>query len=117
MFGFIGNIGPWELVLILLIALIIFGPGKLPEVAKGLGKAVNQFKNASSGLQKEFQEAIKDTEQLVDPPKTIVNEPEVVKAAATTDPEIIKTASNTEPDAAQVSKEEGTAEPKSDKLN
>ncbi|NLG33033.1 MAG: twin-arginine translocase TatA/TatE family subunit, partial [Syntrophomonadaceae bacterium] len=33
MLGFIGNIGPWELVLILLIALIVVGPGKLPEVA------------------------------------------------------------------------------------
>lgn len=57
-----GNIGPWELVLILLIALIVFGPGKLPDVAKGLGKAVNEFKNASSGIQKQFQDALKEDE-------------------------------------------------------
>jgi sec-independent protein translocase protein TatA len=53
------NIGPWELLLILFIALIVFGPGKLPEVAKGMGKAVKEFKQASTGIQKQFEEAIK----------------------------------------------------------
>ncbi|MEN6391320.1 MAG: twin-arginine translocase TatA/TatE family subunit [Syntrophomonas sp.] len=53
-----GSIGPWELVLILVVALFVFGPNKLPEVAKGLGKAVNEFKNASMGIQKQFQEAL-----------------------------------------------------------
>jgi TatA/E family protein of Tat protein translocase len=48
MFGFIGNIGPWELIFILLIALIVVGPGKLPEVAKGIGKATREFKKATS---------------------------------------------------------------------
>lgn len=82
MLGFIGNIGPWELVLILVIALIIFGPGKLPDVAKGLGKAVNQFKNASSGIQKQFQDAINDVEE---PPAT-------AKAQVSANPEIVKEA-------------------------
>jgi sec-independent protein translocase protein TatA len=59
MFGFIGNIGPWELVFILVIALIVVGPGKLPEVAKSMGKAVNEFKKTTSGVKKEFQDAIK----------------------------------------------------------
>lgn len=53
------NIGPWELLLILFIALIVFGPGKLPEVAKGIGKAMKEFKQASTGIQKQFEEAIK----------------------------------------------------------
>ena len=44
------NIGPTELLFILVLALIIFGPGKLPEVAKGLGKAVSDFRRASQGL-------------------------------------------------------------------
>ena len=117
MFGFIGNIGPWELVLILLIALIIFGPGKLPEVAKGLGKAVNQFKNASSGLQKEFQDAIKDSEPPVEPAKTAVSDPAMAKAVGTGDPEIVKDASSTVPDAAQESQEDSAADAKPDKLN
>ena len=44
------NIGPTELLFILVLALIIFGPGKLPEVARGLGKAVSDFRRASQGL-------------------------------------------------------------------
>jgi sec-independent protein translocase protein TatA len=55
----LGNIGPWELALILLIAIIFFGPSKLPDIAKGLGNAVNEFKQASSGSQKQFQDAMK----------------------------------------------------------
>lgn len=44
MFG----IGPWELVLILIIALVIFGPGKLPEIGQALGKGVKEFRRATS---------------------------------------------------------------------
>ncbi|MEA4926483.1 MAG: twin-arginine translocase TatA/TatE family subunit [Syntrophomonadaceae bacterium] len=46
MFGFIGNVGPWELILVLVIVLVIFGPGKLPKVGESLGKALQNFKNA-----------------------------------------------------------------------
>jgi len=69
MFGFIGNIGPWELVFILAIALIVVGPGKLPEVAKSMGKAVNEFKKSTSGVKKEFENAIK-----FDDPPVVKNE-------------------------------------------
>jgi len=44
------NIGPMELILILVLALIVFGPKKLPEIAKGLGKAISDFQKASQGL-------------------------------------------------------------------
>lgn len=44
MFG----IGAMELVVILVLALIIFGPGKLPEVGKAIGKGVREFKKATS---------------------------------------------------------------------
>jgi sec-independent protein translocase protein TatA len=54
-----GNIGPWELILILLIALIVVGPGKLPDVARSLGKGLNEFKKATSGMRKEFEDAVK----------------------------------------------------------
>jgi sec-independent protein translocase protein TatA len=50
MFG----IGPWELILILGIALVIFGPGKLPEVGKSLGKGLKEFKKASEGFKEEI---------------------------------------------------------------
>ncbi|MHB9148371.1 MAG: twin-arginine translocase TatA/TatE family subunit [Candidatus Amoebophilus sp.] len=39
---------PTELIIILVIALIIFGPGKLPELGKSLGKGINEFKAATN---------------------------------------------------------------------
>ncbi|BAS26642.1 twin-arginine translocase TatA/TatE family subunit [Limnochorda pilosa] len=41
--------GPMELVIILVIALLIFGPGKLPQVGKAIGKGMRDFKEALSG--------------------------------------------------------------------
>lgn len=38
-----------ELVLILVIALVVFGPGKLPEVGKALGKGIQEFRKATTG--------------------------------------------------------------------
>lgn len=52
------NIGPWELGLILLVALIVVGPGKLPEVAKSIGQGINEFKKVTNGYKKEFQAAM-----------------------------------------------------------
>jgi len=43
-------IGPWEIALILLIVLILFGPKKLPELAKSVGQAVREYKRASEGI-------------------------------------------------------------------
>ena len=43
---FEGLFQPMHLIVILFIVLLIFGPGKLPEVGKGLGKAIREFKNA-----------------------------------------------------------------------
>lgn len=48
--GIMFGIGMQELVLILVIALIILGPKKLPDVAKSLGKALNEFKRATSDI-------------------------------------------------------------------
>ncbi len=44
-----------ELILILIIALIIFGPGKLPEVGKAIGKSVREFKKATNEIKQEFE--------------------------------------------------------------
>lgn len=51
MFG----IGPWELVLILAIALVVFGPGKLPEVGKALGNGLKEFRKASDNIKDEVR--------------------------------------------------------------
>ncbi|MBI3750986.1 MAG: twin-arginine translocase TatA/TatE family subunit [Chloroflexi bacterium] len=47
---FLGNIGAPELIIIVVIALIIFGPGKLPEVAQSLGRGVREFRKAASDV-------------------------------------------------------------------
>jgi sec-independent protein translocase protein TatA len=48
-------IGPWEIALILAIVLIIFGPKKLPQLAKSVGDAIKQYKDASEGKISEQQ--------------------------------------------------------------
>lgn len=47
---FIGNIGAPELIIIAIIALVIFGPGKLPEVAQSLGRGVREFRKAATDV-------------------------------------------------------------------
>jgi sec-independent protein translocase protein TatA len=43
--------GPWELILLLVIVLIIFGPGKLPDIGQAVGKGIREFRRASSDLE------------------------------------------------------------------
>jgi TatA/E family protein of Tat protein translocase len=45
------NIGPVELVIILVIALLVIGPGKLPDVGSALGKSIREFRKAASDVQ------------------------------------------------------------------
>jgi sec-independent protein translocase protein TatA len=58
-----GSIGMPELVIIFVIALIIFGPRKLPELGKSLGRSLNEFKKASNDLQNTLEQEIKLEEQ------------------------------------------------------
>lgn len=44
--GFIGGIGPWELAIILVIVLILFGAGRLPQVFQQFGKGIKEFRDA-----------------------------------------------------------------------
>ena len=60
MFG--GGIGMSELLVVLVIVLVIFGAGKLPEIGKGLGKGIRNFKRATSGLD-DIEGTLKDTEK------------------------------------------------------
>ncbi|KUG04701.1 twin-arginine translocation protein tata [hydrocarbon metagenome] len=56
MFGLIGNFGPWELALVLVIVLIIVGPGKLPQVGQSVGKALQNFRKAKDEDLEELKE-------------------------------------------------------------
>src|ERR1700704_5574283 len=52
------GMGPMELLLIVVLALIVFGPAKLPEIMGQVGKAVNDFRRATSNLSEEFNRTI-----------------------------------------------------------
>jgi sec-independent protein translocase protein TatB len=54
------NIGGLEIIMVLLVALIVLGPTKLPDAARQLGKAVTELRRISSGFQRELREAIQD---------------------------------------------------------
>jgi sec-independent protein translocase protein TatA len=57
---FLGNMGVPEIVLILLVILIFFGAKKIPELARGLGKGIREFKDASKEIKSEIEEGIKE---------------------------------------------------------
>ena len=75
-----GSLGLPELVVIFVIALIVFGPRKLPELGRSLGKSINEFKKASTELQNTLEQEIKLEEQKeekakaasVTPPPTVL---------------------------------------------
>jgi len=48
----LGVFGPWQVILIVAVVLLMFGGKKIPELMKGLGKGVKEFKDASSGADK-----------------------------------------------------------------
>ena len=48
------NLGPWEILLILIVILILFGARRLPELARGLGKGINEFRDAIDSSKKEI---------------------------------------------------------------
>jgi len=58
-----GNLGMGELIVIFTIALLIFGPRKLPELGKSLGKSIAEFKKASNELRNTLEEEIRLEEQ------------------------------------------------------
>ncbi len=58
---FAGFFGGWEIVLILAVVLILFGAKKLPELAKGLGQGIKEFKKATREVSDELNSAMADT--------------------------------------------------------
>ena len=60
-----GNLGFQEIILIFVIALIIFGPRKLPEIGKTLGKSLAEFKKATNDLKQSWEEEVRvESEKL-----------------------------------------------------
>lgn len=59
LFVLLGMMGPWSIVLVVVIVLILFGGRKIPELMKGLGQGVKEFKDASKESEKEKKEESK----------------------------------------------------------
>jgi sec-independent protein translocase protein TatA len=49
-----GNIGPWEIILLLLLALLLFGAKRLPEIGRSLGSGMKEFKDSVSGVKQDM---------------------------------------------------------------
>lgn len=87
--NFLG-LGPGELLLIMLLALIVFGPGKLPEIGAGIGKAMGEFRRASTDITREITRELQVDVQPQEPRRAapaawappVAAEPEVPPAVS-----------------------------------
>ena len=92
-----GNLGMPELMMILVLALLLFGPKKLPEIGKQVGKALGEFKRASNDLKRTIEDEMEKASsglKIDDSPP-----PDAAKAEAAT-PEVPKAAAPVNADAA-----------------
>lgn len=53
--GSLGVVGPWQIVLIVVVLLLMFGGKKIPELMKGLGQGIKEFKDASKGTEEKSE--------------------------------------------------------------
>ena len=85
----LGPIGAQELIIIFVIALIVFGPRKLPQLGKSLGRSIGEFKRASNELRSTLEQEIRVEEtrkEIMEPIETISNEAkEAIKKATQLD--------------------------------
>jgi len=59
-FAFVEGIGGPELLMIMFVILLLFGANRLPDLARGFGKAVREFKKATSGVEQEVRRAMEE---------------------------------------------------------
>ena len=57
------GIGPWEILVILFVIILIFGGKKLPELARGLGLGLKEFKKATKDIKDEVENTVKDLDE------------------------------------------------------
>jgi sec-independent protein translocase protein TatA len=68
---FAAMLGGWEIVLILAVVLILFGARKLPELARGLGQGIREFKKATREVTDEINSAVDDTSPPAQQPRKL----------------------------------------------
>ena len=76
-----GSIGMPEMIIILVVALIIFGPRKLPELGRSLGRSINEFKKASNELRSTLEDEIRVEERKEQQSKVEAEQKSAVTAA------------------------------------
>ncbi len=92
------GIGLPEMALIFILALLVFGPKKLPEIGKTLGKTIRGFQDASKEFEQEFKRAAESIEEVVkEEPLKATLEPPAQLAAAAEIPEATLAAMSEEP--------------------
>ncbi len=64
-FAFLPNLGGAEIFLIVLFVLIFFGAKKIPELARGLGRGIREFKDATKEIKDEIEEGVKEDKPVV----------------------------------------------------
>ena len=79
-----GPIGIWEMVIILVVALIVFGPRKLPELGRSLGKSLGEFKRASSELRSTLDQEIRIEDRQKPTPTAATTSATAATTSATT---------------------------------
>ncbi len=76
------GVGPAELVLILIIVLVIFGPDQLPEIAKKLGSGVREIRHTLDSISNEVDDTVKPIKELMDPNQSIPTAPTAPAASS-----------------------------------
>jgi sec-independent protein translocase protein TatA len=72
------NIGIWEIAIVLIIALVIFGPKRLPELGKSLGRGIREFKGSLSGEHDDEPDPPRKIESTTTPPSEKADDDPVV---------------------------------------
>jgi sec-independent protein translocase protein TatA len=63
------NLGGGEIFVILLIVLLLFGAKRIPEIARGLGRGIRQFKDAANDIQEDIEKSVKDVQKQIEEEK------------------------------------------------
>lgn len=65
-----GSFGTTEIIIIAIIILVLFGAKRIPELAKGLGQGIQEFRKASSDIKKEIEDSSRDIDDAVNSEET-----------------------------------------------
>ncbi len=68
-FLFLDSLGGGELLMIMIFILLFFGAGKIPDLARGLGRGMREFRDAMGGVQREIEDSMRDKESRKENPK------------------------------------------------